>query len=108
SHLSEASENVECTTDMFASTIYAEEDTYAFFSIPDDDGWTASIDGEETKIIDVNGFMAVRIHAGENRIVFRYEVPGLKAGIAVTTVGAVIALVYLAVVRIKSRKRDLL
>ncbi len=108
SHLSEASENVECTTDMFASTIFAEEDTYAFFSIPDDDGWTASVDGEEAEIIDVNGFMAVRIHAGENRIVFRYEVPGLKAGIAVTTAGAVIALVYLAVVRIKSRKRELI
>jgi uncharacterized membrane protein YfhO len=77
-HLEEASTDVVRTTDSYASTIICDKEKYAFFSIPDDTGWSAEVNGEEAEIIDINGFMAVKVQAGENRIVFRYTTPGLK------------------------------
>lgn len=94
-HLEECAKDVEQTTSSYAVTIQADSDKYAFFSIPDDDGWSATVDGEEAEIVDINGFMAVRIHAGENRVEFHYTVPGLKPGIALTVLAVLISAIYI-------------
>ncbi len=42
-------------------------------------GWTAAVDGEETTIYEVNGFMrGVKVPAGSHRLEFRYAAPGLR------------------------------
>ncbi|MDO5703034.1 MAG: YfhO family protein, partial [Lachnospiraceae bacterium] len=93
-HLKECSYNVQRTTSSYASTINAGMDSYAFYSIPNDSGWSATVNGEEAEILDINGFMAVRIGAGENRIELRYEVPGLKAGIILSVLAVITAILY--------------
>ena len=93
------------TTDSYSCTIRAASDSYAFFSIPNDSGWKASVNGEEQEILDICGFMAVPVSAGENRIVFTYTVPGIAAGILGTLAGALITAVYLVLSR-KMKKRE--
>ena len=86
-HLSECAREAVRTTSSYGVTITADADKYAFFSIPNDGGWTAKVNGEDTEILDICGFMAVRIHEGENRIEFTYTVPGLFAGIIISLAG---------------------
>jgi uncharacterized membrane protein YfhO len=98
-HLDECAYNVLQTTDSYEVSIDADSDKYAFFSIPNDSGWKALVDGEETAIVDVNGFMAVKIHQGTNRIRFEYTVPGLLSGGIISAAGAALAAVYILLTR---------
>ena len=102
-HLDEAAEDVEQTTSSYAVTITADKEKYAFFSIPDDDGWKATVNGKKSEIIDVNGMMAVKIPEGTSRIVFRYTVPGLGAGAALSLIAFIISILFL--VRAKKREK---
>ena len=80
----------------FSAKINLPEEKLVFFSVPYDDGWTASINGNLVQVEKVsNGFMAVKCEKGENQIVFSYHLPGLKAGVTVSLAGLVLFLVYL-------------
>ena len=94
-HLSECSQDTVQTTDSYASTIYADADKYAFYSIPNDDGWKASVNGEPVEIIDINGFMAVPVKEGESRIEFSYHTPGLREGCIMSAGALLVICVYL-------------
>ncbi|MGX8728663.1 MAG: YfhO family protein, partial [Lachnospiraceae bacterium] len=54
-HLEEASTNVEQDSWHYAVTITAAADKYAFFSIPNDDGWSCTVNDKSVKILDSNG-----------------------------------------------------
>ena len=105
-HKRECAEDPVRTTSSYEVTIRADADKYAFFSIPNDDGWTAYVNGKEAAILDINGMMAVRIEEGENRIRFSYKVPGLKEGLLLSALGLILWIVY-AVISSKQRKRSL-
>ena len=62
------------------------------------------MNGEDTEILDICGFMAVRIHEGENRIEFTYTVPGLFAGIIISLAGLLAAAVYIGYWMMRKRK----
>ena len=79
-HLSEVGEAFERSTKGFSMMINADSDKYAFFSVPVDQGWSATVNGETSEILNINGLMAVEIHEGNNEIIFTYEVPLLKVG----------------------------
>lgn len=98
-HLAECAYDVSQTTDSYEASIDADADKYAFFSIPNDSGWKASVDGEETPIVDINGFMAVKIHQGTNRIRFEYTVPGLMSGRIISAAGAALTAAYILLTR---------
>ena len=100
-HLEECSEDTVETTDSYASTIYADADKYAFYSIPNDDGWKASVNGEPVEITDINGFMAVPIKEGENRIEFTYHTPGFREGCIMSAGALLMICIYLFLVRKK-------
>ncbi len=79
----------------FSAEIALSESDLVFFSVPYDEGWSASVNGEKAKIYKVNvGFMAVECGEGENEIRFDYKTPGLKAGIVVTLVSIFVLAVY--------------
>lgn len=106
SHLAESSFDVEETTSSYASTITADADKYAFFSIPDDSGWSAVVNGKQVEIMDINGFMAVPVSKGTNRIEFHYTVPGLKAGMLMTGASLILSVGYCCLaIRDKKRKK---
>ncbi|MEG0570525.1 MAG: YfhO family protein [Oscillospiraceae bacterium] len=90
----------------FTSKIKLEKENLVFFSVPFDKGWSATVNGKASDVIEVNGgFVAVRADAGDNEIRFSYETPGLKLGLIVS-LGSLFALaVYMAFVLIL-RRRD--
>lgn len=62
-------------------------DAVVYFSVPNDPGWTARIDGTETEIINMGGMMGIVVSAGTHAVEFSYFTPGLKLGAASTGVG---------------------
>lgn len=102
----------ECSTEFtygdnwFASKITADKEKYAFFSVPYDKYWKASVNGREAQVLDCNGMMAVRIDQGENEISFRYEYAPLKYGIGCSAAGVLLLAVYLLGCKIAGKNRE--
>lgn len=79
----------------FTATVERGKENLVFFSIPYDEGWSATVNGREAEIEKVNsGFMAVLVPAGSSTIRFTYTTPGLFTGIAITVFTAVIMIIY--------------
>lgn len=91
----------------FSATITLAEQTSVFFSVPYEDGWSATVNGEPATVYRANvGFMAVMCPAGEDvDIRFDYETPGLRWGAYISAAGIVILLVYLLIAWIGNRRR---
>ncbi|NLR09542.1 MULTISPECIES: YfhO family protein [Lactobacillaceae] len=63
-------------------------------SIPYTPGWKLTVDGQATQTIKVNeGFVGARLKAGNHRIKLSYHTPGLRPGLGLTILGALILLV---------------
>jgi hypothetical protein len=69
----------KCTTD------YAK-DTYVYFAVPNDNGWTATIDGQKASVIDSGGMMLLKVPQGQHSVEFSYQTSGFKAGIALSAI----------------------
>lgn len=89
----------------FTSKIVLDKQNFVFYSVPYDDGWTATVNGAPAEIIKVqNGFMAVLAPGGNNVIRFEYTTPGLAAGFIITIVSAAILALYLLAVWLLRKK----
>lgn len=67
-------------------------------SLPHTQGWSAYIDGKETKIYTANDlFMGINLPAGNHNIEFRYITPGLKTG-ALLSLLSLTALLVIAII----------
>ena len=90
-------------TGFTAKTAY-DADELVFFSVPYDDGFSATVNGEPAAIEKVDdGLMAVYVPAGENEIEFTYHTPGLKVSACVSAAAIAVYGVYLLVI-IRKRK----
>ncbi len=101
----EISGNFDWGDNYFSSTITADAEKYAFFSVSYDKYWKASVNGEEAEILNINGLMAVRVNEGANEIRFEYDYLPLKAGIVCSILGAVLFGAYM-IFDILQEKRD--
>jgi uncharacterized membrane protein YfhO len=81
---SESSRSFHHDARGFESTLNTNAAKYAFFSVPYDKGWSATVNGQPVKILNSDGFMIVPITAGANTVRFHYQTPGLIPGIALT------------------------
>ncbi|MBO7397678.1 MAG: YfhO family protein, partial [Clostridia bacterium] len=90
----------------FVSEIEAGEKTVAFFSVPYSKGWSATVNGQKTDVLDAGGMMAVALEKGTNTVVFTYKTPGFTAGAVMFSIGMLAAAAEIIVyaVRGKSRK----
>ncbi len=89
----------------FTAHLTAESPNLAFFSVPYEDGWSASVNGKDVPIERVDiGFMAVPVEAGENIITFSYETPGLRVGALVSLTGVILLGAYLLICRRKMKR----
>ena len=86
---------------MYCTTNYDKE-TYVYFSVPFDAGWTAAVDNEQVDIANSGGMMLIKVPAGEHSIVFKYYTPGLALGLIVTVLGW---FVFVALIIFKRTKR---
>lgn len=95
------------TSTGFTAEAVSEEERLISFSVPYEDGWNVTVNGQETQVEKVSvGFMAVRVPAGENHIVFTYTTPGLKTGALISAGSLVLLLLYLFLTRRFCRCRE--
>ena len=72
----------------FAAEITTENACVVYFSVPHTNGWAATVDGVESKILTVNGgFMAVAVKEGTHHIRFSYVNPSLRYGFGAMALG---------------------
>ncbi|MGI5976351.1 MAG: YfhO family protein [Candidatus Limivicinus sp.] len=73
------------------------------FTVPNDQGWRASVDGERVEILTaLDTLIAVAPGAGEHVVELRFNPPGLYAGAAVS----LLSLILLIALRIRERKKS--
>ncbi|MFI3206056.1 MAG: YfhO family protein [Clostridia bacterium] len=87
----------EYTNTGFEATFSSNDKEIVFFSVPYDQGWSATVNGKSAEILQTNvGFMSVAIPAGDDvKIVFTYTTPGLSQGIVFSVVGVILLVIYL-------------
>ena len=78
-----------------------KSDRLMFFSVPYENGWSATVNGESVDVEKVSiGFMAVRVKAGQvNEIEFTYKTPGLTAGLLISGAAVLAFAVYMLIGR---------
>ena len=90
----------------FKASVTHEKATLVFFSVPYDEGWSATVNGKKVDIEKANiGFMAVPVGEGTSEIVFTYKTPLLWEGMNISGVAAVIYIIYLIVCLATRNKR---
>ena len=83
-------------THGFTGKIKLDSPKLVYFSVPYEKGWTAKVNGTETKVEKVNyGMMAVLVPEGDSEIVFSYSADGQTKGIAITIFGFAAFAVYM-------------
>lgn len=100
-----ASEDFVKGKNRFSSTIVSPQEQYAFFSVPYDKYWKATVNGTAVEILNTNGLMAIPLNQGENHIVFQYEYTPLKIGGLLSVSGVIMLAAYLIVSRKWSRNK---
>ncbi|MCR5277950.1 MAG: YfhO family protein [Lachnospiraceae bacterium] len=81
------------STKGFKATADMAKDNLVFFSVPYEKGFTAYVDGTETKIYKVDaGFMGVVVPMGSHSIEFKYVPTGLKEGAILSAIGLLLLL----------------
>ncbi|MCH5323947.1 MAG: YfhO family protein [Eubacterium sp.] len=92
----------------FIATSSFETDRFTVFSVPWESGWSATINGQPAEVEKVNhGFLGIRVPAGECTIEFSYVTPGLKAGIIISIIAAVLLLGYFAMLKLVFKYKPL-
>ena len=85
----------QMTNSGFHAEITLDAPNLVFFSVPYDDGFTATVNGKETDILRVDeGLMAVLCPAGENTLDFVYQPDGIRLGKPVTLLSLVVFASY--------------
>ncbi len=80
----------------FDATVTRDKKSLVFFSVPYDEGWTATVNGKAVEVEKVNtGFMAVAVDAGVSEIRFNYKNTGLSLGVTITVCAAAIFIIYM-------------
>ena len=86
----------EFDTDLIKGTVKAEKDGVMLFSIPYDEGWSVTLDGENAPAQKAAGYLlSFDISEGEHEIELSYTVPGIKDG-AVISLFSLLAFVSFA------------
>ncbi len=92
---STAATRFETDKNGFSCTVTRDKRSLVFFSVPYDEGFSATVDGKSVEIEKANvGFMAIPVDAGTSIIRFSYHTPGLDTGIYVSLISIIIFLVY--------------
>ncbi|MBP3736794.1 MAG: YfhO family protein [Lachnospiraceae bacterium] len=73
-----------------------DTDRFVYFTVPNDEGFTITIDGKKALPVDSGGMVLLRVPAGDHRIAFVYRTPYLAAGAVLSIIGFAL---FLAVCR---------
>lgn len=106
-HLAESSAlSFDIDGNGFTSSVAREKTSLVFFSVPFDEGWSATVNGEKAEIIKANiGFMAVQVPAGVSEIRFDYTTPYLNLGLIISGGTLFIFIIYICAAHAFKRSR---
>lgn len=88
--------------------VNADKERLLFTTIPDEPGWTVTVDGKPAEVISVfeNSLMVVRVGAGEHTVEFKFFPAGLGTGLVLTVAGiAVFVGMIMIYIRVKKPVR---
>ncbi|MDD7086269.1 MAG: YfhO family protein [Lachnospiraceae bacterium] len=69
------------------------ENGFAVLSVPYDEGWSATVNGQPARIYEVNGGLSgIAVPAGGAEIQMTFTPKGLKKGIVVSGIGVLLVL----------------
>ncbi len=89
-----------------AVTANHPSDTLVFFSVPNTEGFSCTVDGKDTPIITADyGLMAIPVSRGVHNIRVTYTPEGRTAGRIISIIGAIALLVYYLMLK-KVNKND--
>ena len=95
-----ACDGFDAFADGFIAHIDAKEAGMLVFTIPFDKGFSATIDGQKTGIVNCDvAFMGVWVEPGEHEIVFTYRTRGLAVGVALSALAAAALAGYVIICR---------
>ena len=89
---------VETGAKSLKATVNSDDDeTYVFLPVTYDEGWSCKVNGEKQEIgIAMSSFMAIKLQKGENVIEMNYLPYGMKLGIIITVITAlIVAAIYI-------------
>lgn len=86
--------------------VNAAEDCALFTSIPFEEGWTAFIDGEETKVLSTadDTLMCLEVPEGRHTIELKFFPAGLKSGLMITGSGILLIVIMALAERLSKRE----
>ncbi|HIV87961.1 MAG TPA: YfhO family protein [Candidatus Pygmaiobacter gallistercoris] len=100
-----ACDSFVATRSGFTATINLDKENLVFFSVPYDEGFSATVNGEEAEVLEVDGgLIAIPAGAGDNEIVLTLTPKWLPLSCGLTLLGALLFAGYLAVVLYDRRK----
>lgn len=96
--LDDYSSTASATIDLHAErgnrligSVNADDSGYLFFPIPNNQGWSAIVDGEEVEIVAANyGFIAIKVDEGQHNFELEYERPYAKMGTIISATGVLV------------------
>ena len=104
---SESLKNVKIKTNKITGDIQVSSDKLLVFSIPYSEGFTAYVDGKETKLIQANSmYMGVELKKGSHDIVLTYCTPYLRAGMMLTVAGLAVFVLIVMYYRYPRKRRE--
>ncbi len=79
----------------FTAKVKRDKKSLVFFSVPFNEGWSATVNGKAVLVEKVNeGFMAVPVDKGVSQIRFGYKNTGLALGLTVTLGASLVFIIY--------------
>lgn len=83
---------IEAFSDTYVrGSVKAREDGILATSIPNEDGWSASVDGKKAQIVPYGGAMiGLELSEGTHTVVFSYTAPGTYEGLTVSVLSALL------------------
>ena len=66
-----------------------DDDSALLLTIPYEEGWQATVNGEDVAIQERNGLMYIPVEAGESSIQLQYTAPGQPVGLVLSGIGVV-------------------
>ena len=84
----------------FDSKIELEKENLVMYSVPYEEGWTATVNGKPVTVEKVDrGLIAIKCEAGDNTVRFNYMTPGLYKGIVITIISMLVFAVYIILMK---------
>lgn len=88
-------------------TVNADENRALFTTIPFEEGWKATIDGNPAEILSAanDTFMCIKVPSGKHTIELKFSPAGMKTGVILTACGAVLFAMMIVIGKLKKTQR---